>query len=140
LHNYKFGKTVTIPFSNGAFSETPYDVISQNTKLGLHTLCLLDIRADEKRYLSIREALEILLQIEAKRKERTITQRRLTIGIARAGSDRPQVKAGFVENLLSYDFGKPPHTLVFPGKLHFMEAEALVVLAGAPRHLQEAAE
>jgi diphthine synthase len=140
LHNYKFGKTVTIPFSNGAPSETPYDVISQNTKLGLHTLCLLDIRADEKRYLSIREALELLLQIEAKRRERIITQRRLTIGIARAGSDRPQVKAGFVENLLDYDFGRPPHTLVFTGKLHFMEAEALVVLAGAPRHLLEAAE
>ncbi len=29
LHNYKFGKTVTIPFLEN-FSETPYNVIAQN--------------------------------------------------------------------------------------------------------------
>ena len=29
LHNYKFGKTVTIPFPEN-FSETPYNVIAQN--------------------------------------------------------------------------------------------------------------
>ena len=37
LHNYKFGKTVTVPFPENA-SETPYNVIAQNKKLGLHTL------------------------------------------------------------------------------------------------------
>jgi diphthine synthase len=30
------------------------------------------------------------------------------------------------------DFGAPHHSIVVPGKLHFMEAEALVELAGAP--------
>ena len=40
-----------------------------------------------------------------------------------------------LSKLIKYDFGKPPHTLVFPGKLHFMEAEALVELAGAPREI-----
>jgi diphthine synthase len=138
LHNYKFGKTVTIPFSNGTPSETPYDVISQNMELGLHTLCLLDMRADEKRFLSIRDALDALLQIEAKTKGGIVTMKMLAIGIARAGSDKPVVKASFVEGLLDYDFGKPPHVLVFPGSLHFTEAEALVVLAGAPHHLVEA--
>ena len=47
LHNYKFGKTVTIPFREN-FSETPYNVIAQNKQLGLHTLCLLDLKADEE--------------------------------------------------------------------------------------------
>ena len=32
LHNYKFGKTVTVPFPEN-FSETPYNVIAQNKKL-----------------------------------------------------------------------------------------------------------
>jgi len=131
LHNYKFGKSVTIPFPEN-FSETPYEVIMENLRLGLHTLCLLDIDAEEKRYLSIREALEMLLKVEEKRKNGVITGERLAVGIARAGSPNPKVKADFVEKLLRYDFGDPPYTLIFPGKLHFMEAEALIVFASAP--------
>jgi len=138
LHNYKFGKSVTIPFPNETSAETPYETIAQNRKLGLHTLCLLDMRAEEKRYLTIHEALETLVQIEAKRKWRTITRKTLAVGVARAGSATPAVKADFVGSLRDYDFGAPPHTLVFPGELHFMEAEALVVLAGAPKELKEA--
>jgi diphthine synthase len=131
LHNYKFGKSVTIPFPEH-FSETPYDVIAENLRLGLHTLCLLDIDAEEKRYLSIREALEMLLKVEEKRKRGVITGERLAVGIARAGSHNPTVKADFAEELLRYDFREPPYTLIFPGKLHFMEAEALIAFAGAP--------
>jgi diphthine synthase len=33
------------------------------------------------------------------------------------------------------DFGPPLHTLVIPGKLHFMETEALVAFAGLPPEL-----
>jgi diphthine synthase len=138
LHNYKFGKSVTVPFSDVNPSETPYDVISQNSRLGLHTLCLLDIRVEEKHYLSIGEALKTLLETESKRQEKIVTMKTLAVGIARAGSNDPQVKANFTERLLDQDFGAPPHTLVFPGKLHFVEAEALVVLAGAPRQILEA--
>jgi diphthine synthase len=140
LHNYKFGKSVTIPFSDENLSQTPYDVVSRNKKLGLHTLCLLDIKAEGKRYVNIREALKVLLEIEAKRKEGIVTAKTLVIGIARAGSYGPEVKAGFIRNLLTYDFGAPPHTLVFPGSLHFTEAQALVFLCGAPKQILEGAE
>jgi diphthine synthase len=137
LHNYKFGKSVTIPFPDETFSETPYEVITQNKKLGLHTLCLLDIKAEKERYLSIHEALDLLLKIEEKRKKKTVTMKTLAVGIARAGSTYPTVKAGFLKELLNYDFGEPSYSIVFPGKLHFMEAEALTVLAGAPKELKE---
>jgi len=140
LHNYKFGKSVTIPFLEETPSETPYEVIAQNKKLGLHTLCLLDIKTEEKRYLSIAESLEWLLKIEKKRKEKIITPNSLIVGVARAGSKKPTVKAGFLRELMNYDFGKPPHSIVFPGKLHFMEAEALVVLAGASDKVREMVE
>jgi diphthine synthase len=33
------------------------------------------------------------------------------------------------------DFGGPLHCLMIPSDLHFMEAEALVELAGAPKEL-----
>jgi len=140
LHNYKFGKSVTIPFPNENPSETPYEIIAQNKKLGLHTLCLLDIEVIENRYLSIADALRELLRTEAKRKDNVVTMETLAVGVARAGSSNPRVKAGSVMDILDYDFGQPPHSLIFPGKLHFMEAEALIVLAGAPETLRRLAE
>jgi diphthine synthase len=136
LHNYKFGKSVTIPFSDQTLSETPYDVIAQNKKLELHTLCLLDINAEQKRYLNVREALDLLLKIEKKKKDEIVIKDTFAVGIARAGSESPTIKAETVEKLLNYDFGGPPYTLIFPGRLHFMEAEALIVLAGAPEKLR----
>jgi diphthine synthase len=135
LHNYKFGKTVTIPFPEN-FSETPYEVIAQNKTNGLHTLCLLDITADEKRYLSVKEALSMLLEVERKRKLGVATQETLAIGLARTGSDEPTLKADSINQILAFDFGAPPQSLIFPGPLHFMEAEALIAFAGAPATLR----
>lgn len=140
LHSYKFGKTVTIPFLNETPAETPYETIFQNRKLGLHTLCLLDIKAEEKRYLTIPEALKALMKVEEKRKKKLVQPNILVLGIARAGSENPTVKAGFLRNMLSYDFGAPPFSLIIPGSLHFMEAEALIVLTGAPKELRETAK
>ena len=135
LHNYKFGKTVTIPFPEN-FSETPYNVIAQNKQLGLHTLCLLDLKADEKRFMTIREALTMLKGIEDKKKLNVATDDALAVGLARAGSNQPTLKADFIGELLTFDFGEPPMTLIFPGQLHFMEAEALIAFAGAPAKLR----
>ena len=140
LHNYKFGKTVTIPFPDAVPSQTPYEVIAQNKKLGLHTLCLLDINAQEKRCLTIEEGLESLLEIEKKKKRKVVTAKTVAVGIARAGSRNPTVKADFVERLRRVDFGNPPHSIVFPGKLHFTEAEALIMLAGGPAKTREMTE
>ena len=111
LHNYKFGKTVTIPFREN-FSETPYNVIAQNRRLGLHTLCLLDLKADEKCYLTINEALTMLREVEDKRNQKVASDDALAVGLARAGSSQPTLKAGFVSELLNFDFGPPPMTLI----------------------------
>ncbi len=135
LHNYKFGKTVTIPFQEN-FSETPYNVITQNKTLGMHTLCLLDLKADEKRFLTIKQALEMLEVIEQKNKMNIVTEDTVALGVARAGSNKPTLKADFISKLLNYDFGEPPMSLIFPGQLHFMEAEALIAFAGAPAKLR----
>ncbi|MEM4704907.1 MAG: diphthine synthase [Candidatus Bathyarchaeia archaeon] len=139
LHSYKFGKSVTIPFPDENPSETPYEAIRQNKQRGLHTLCLLDVKAEEKRYLTIREALNSLIETEKRRKKQIISPNTLAVGVARAGSPEPTVKAGPVGELLCYDFDGPPHSLVFPGKLHFIEAEALITFAEAPQNLREKA-
>jgi len=138
LQNYKYGRSVTIPFPEEGFtSETPYRVIMQNRKMGLHTLCFLDIEAEEKRYMTVSDGLETLLATEKQKRKQVITPDTLVIGIARAGSKKPTVKAGYVEEVIKQNFGAPPHTLVFPGKLHFMEAEALITLAEAPERIRE---
>ena len=138
LHNYKFGKSVTIPFSGK--SETPYQVVAENKARGLHTLCLLDVMAEENRFMRIHQGLEALLSIEENRRQRVITADSLVVGIAQAGSPRPTVKAGLIKDLMGYDFGKPPHSIIVPGDLHFMEAEALIHLAGGPERLRKVAE
>ena len=138
LQNYKYGRSVTIPFPEEGFtSETPYRVIMENRKMGLHTLCFLDIKAEEKKYMTVRDGLEALLATEKQKRKQVITPDTLVVGIARAGSREPTVKAGYVEEVMKQNFGAPPHTLVFPGKLHFMEAEALITLAGAPEQIRE---
>lgn len=138
LQNYKFGKSVTIPFSEESFvSETPYNVIFENKDRGLHTMCYLDIETEKDRYLTINEALKSLLELEKQKRELIATLETLVIGVARVGSSEPIVRAGYIQDMVKYDFGAPPHTLIFPGKLHFMEAEALITLAGAPKEVME---
>jgi len=141
LQNYKFGRSVTVPFPQGnVISETPYKTILENQVMGLHTLCLLDMKAEEKRYMTITEGLQLLLAVEKEKKKHVATLNTLVVGIARAGSTAPVVKAGYLGEIIGYDFGAPPHTLIFPSRLHFMEAEALIALAGAPERIRETIE
>jgi len=136
LQSYKFGRSATIPFPDNP-SETPYRVLAENLKRGLHTLLLLDIRAAENRALSANEAIGIMLGLESKLEERAFTPEALAIVVARAGSPSGLVRGDRVEKLKQEDFGPPPHVLIVPGKLHFLEAEALQVLAGAPEETVE---
>ena len=139
LHNYKFGKTVTVPFPEN-FSETPYNVIVQNKRFGLHTLCLLDLKANEKQFLNINQAIAMLLEVEQKNKKGAITPDTVAVGIARAGSNNPTLKAEFLKNLANYDFGPPPYSLIFPWDMHFMETESLIAFAGAPAEFRRLAK
>jgi diphthine synthase len=139
LQSYKFGRTVTVPLvDEGPPKETPYNVIKENSDRGLHTLVLLDVKADLGRYMSIREALEQLLVVEQKRRELVTHHDRLVVGAARVGADDMVIKGGRVRDLTNYEFGGPPHSLIFPGRLHFVEVETLKVFAHADIEAMEA--
>ena len=126
LQLYKFGRTTSIPFQEEKWHpETPYDVTKENRKNGLHTLILLDLKPDEKKFMTINQAIKYLLSIEDKRKEKVFFKELFCIGCARLGSLKPCIKAGNSEELLKENFGKPVHCLIVPGKLHFAEEEAL---------------
>lgn len=131
LQSYKFGRSATVPFPDNP-SRTPYEVLAENLKRGLHTLLLLDLRAEEGRAMSANEAIEVMLNLESKLKMGAFTPDTLAVVVARAGSDDALVEADRAGRLRELDFGPPPHVLIVPGRLHFLEAEALRVFAGAP--------
>lgn len=140
LQGYKFGKVTTIPFPDHNFyPKSPYEVIEENMKMDLHTLVLLDIQAHNNRYMTVNQGLEYLMNIrDSLEREGMITQDSLAMGIARVGSKDVCVKAGKISELIDFDFGGPLHCIVIPSKLHIVEAEYLVEIAGAsPEILDE---
>ncbi|XP_012079491.1 probable diphthine methyl ester synthase isoform X2 [Jatropha curcas] len=85
LQLYRYGETVSIPFFSDTWRpDSFYEKIRINRELGLHTLCLLDIRVKEPsweslargrkkyeppRYMTINTAIEQLLEVEQRRGE-----------------------------------------------------------------------
>ena len=130
LSSYKFGRSATVVFPEKGLNNVAYDAIRDNASRGLHTLLYLDLDAESGKAMTINEALEILLEVEAQRGEGVVKGDRLVVGIARACWESEVVKASRLSKLIDYDFGPPPHILVFPGDLHFVELEALKTFAG----------
>lgn len=125
LQNYRFGKSCSIPYpAKNWFPRTPLDTILSNLIQNLHTLVYLDIQ--DKKFMTIKEGIEILEQLMTNESERIS----LYVGIARAGSERPVVAAGNNEKLKTIDFGTPLHILIVPATLHDIEQEYLTLFAG----------
>lgn len=130
LQNYRFGKATTLPFPDSHGGDgvptSVIDTIDANQERGLHTLVYLDIKAEQNRYMSADVAAEMLA---------AEYDDVLAVVVARAGSPEPLVAADTLSTLAARDFGDPLHLLVIPGSLHFIEADALEVLGGAPTEL-----
>jgi diphthine synthase len=136
LQSYKFGRVTTLGFPRENFlPRSPYQVIEDNLAHNLHTLILLDIDAENNRYMSAREALNLLLELEELEGGEVISEDMLLAVVGNAGSDDPAVSAGYLKDLLEEEFPEGLYSLVIPSELHYMEAEALVELAGASRDI-----
>lgn len=141
LDLYRFGRVASIVFDDGNWlPNTPYDVLKSNFERGLHTLCLLDIKTAEPslenlkkgidipeppRFMTVNQALKILLKLEEKNKGGVLCEDSLVVGIARLGQPSQLIIAGSIKELLSKDFGEPLHSLIIPGKLHDIEEKML---------------
>lgn len=128
LQNYKFGKSTSISYpyiSNRGvrvISEYPYNTILQNYFNGLHTLVFLDI--NNNKFMTVKEALFILIEL-SNIKNNPLIKNLITIGISKAGSDDVSIKTDYIKNTSTFNLGGPLQVLVIPGKLHFMEEEAI---------------
>jgi diphthine synthase len=138
LQHYKFGRTVSLPFPEKVpFPESSYDGIKENKERSLHTLVILDL--EDEKFMSANEALDILLKLEDRKKQNVITQDTLICVVARVSSKEPLCVSDYLKNLITKDFGLPLHCLVIPGKLHFLEVESLIKIAGAPKEILKGA-
>ncbi|XP_027092710.1 probable diphthine methyl ester synthase isoform X2 [Coffea arabica] len=141
LQLYRYGETVSLPFFTDTWRpDSFYEKIQRNRKLGLHTLCLLDIRVKEPsleslcrgkkqyeppRFMAVSVAIEQLLEVEQMRGENAYTEDTTCVGFARLGSEDQLVVAGSMKQLLEVDFGPPLHCLVIVGDTHPVEEEML---------------
>lgn len=124
LQVYKFGKTTSIPFPQKDYlPETPYNILKENQSINAHTLFLLDLDPKNNKFMTIKEAVKFLLEIEKKRKEKIISENTKIIGCSRIGMKDQKIKFEKIKELLKEDFGKPPYCIIIPAKLHFMEEE-----------------
>uniref|UniRef100_A0A7J2TJX2 Diphthine synthase n=1 Tax=Archaeoglobus fulgidus TaxID=2234 RepID=A0A7J2TJX2_ARCFL len=125
LQSYRFGKSATVSWHR---SRAFIDVVKANLSIDAHTLLFLDLNPPMK----IADAVERILELEKS------LENHFAVGIARAGSENPAVKCDRLKKLREFDFGDPLHTLVILSrKIHFMEFEALRLLASAPEDLKE---
>lgn len=129
LSLYKFGRTVTLPLPETGTAETVLEAVEENLEHGLHTLVLLGLDSEAGRFLTVDRATSLLLGAD---RPDVFDEDTLIVGVARLGSERPVIKAGSAAGMVELDFGPPPHSLIVPGRLHFLEAEGLRVMGGCP--------
>ena len=115
LQMYKYGRTATIPFSNKL--DSVKDTVKINKKAGLHTLLLLDLDAEVGLYMTVKNALRMLLEAKLVTKKDKII----------AGKIGSVIYYDNVANLLEKEIDTPS-VIVIPGKLHFLEKEYLEML------------
>lgn len=112
---YKFGRATTLIYpENGYEPKSPYEVIKENKKAGLHTLVLLDIK---EKSMSVKEGLELLL------KNQVVSNSEAVIACAELGGENI-IQYQSAEKLAGEEYPVPAVILI-PGKLNFKEEEAL---------------
>ena len=124
LHFYKVGRIVTI-MSEMKSLTTPYYVIYKNLIEGNHTLLLLEYNQDKDFFLDPKDALKGLLETERGQRRKVLTESSYVIVASRIGFKDQTIISGKISSLTETDFGKPPHTVIIPGRLHFTESDAL---------------
>ena len=127
LHFYKVGRIATIMSETKSLT-TPYYLIYKNIIEGNHTVLLLEYNQDKDFFLDPKDALNALLETEKGQKRNVINLSTYVIVASRIGFNNQTIISGKISSLKKRDFGKPPHTVIVPGRLHFTESDALKIL------------
>jgi len=130
LDQYRFGRTCTIVEPKPGYEpDSFYSIIESNFKNGLHTLCLLDIDAEQSKMMSVAQALALLKKIE-KKKGKGVLKKAVLVGLYGLGNDNQKAKQGGFEALSKTSFALFPQSLVVAAPLNEKEKEAVEALNG----------
>lgn len=127
LHFYKIGRIATIMSETKSLT-TPYYIIYKNIIEGNHTVLLLEYNQDKDFFLDPKDALTGLIETEKGQKRNIINESTYAIVASRIGFKDQSIISGKISSLKKKDFGKPPHTVIITGRLHFTESDALKIL------------
>ena len=126
LQHYRFGPVATLVTPQGDYRPlSPVKRVLQNIEAEFHSLVLLDIRADdpaaEPRLMTAAEGATLLLEGGVPADVRACAA-------ACVGRSDQQLWCGALGEMVQVELGEPPHSIVIPGELHFVEEEALAAL------------
>lgn len=130
LQIYKIGKLVTM-MEEKQSSISVYTTIFNNLNLNCHTIILTEYRQDENGsvfFLKPNDVFSRLLETEKDIKYEFVSEESFLIVLSRIGTESQRIVSGKIKSLIGIDYGKGPHAIIFPSKLHFTEEDALLNL------------
>ncbi len=130
LQSYRFGRQVTIPFSDGDYLPTsPFEMICRNKEAGMHTLALLDLDPtgmglEQPRPMTPREAVDHLVRMNNRSDlfDESVEDWNGLL-LSDLGTEEERVISGSMQELSQIEGGHL-HALIVAADFSGMEAEA----------------
>ena len=130
LQSYRFGRQVTIPFSDGEYLPTsPFEMICKNKEAGMHTLALLDLDPtgmglEQPRPMTPREAVDHLVRMNERSEEfNQLVEDWQGLLLSDLGTEEERVVSGRMRDISQIEGGHI-HALIIAAEFSGMEAEA----------------
>ena len=130
LQSYRFGRQVTIPFSDGEYLPTsPFEMICKNKEAGMHTLALLDLDPtgmglEQPRPMTPREAVDHLVRMNERSEEfNQLVEDWQGLLLSDLGTEEERVVSGKMRSLSQIEGGHI-HALIIAAEFSGMEEEA----------------
>ena len=130
LQVYKIGKLVTM-MEEKQSAISVYSTIFSNLNLNCHTIILTEYRHDEdgsEFFLKPNYVMSKLLEIEKDITYEIVSEDSFLIVVSRIGTDNQKIVSGKIKSLIDLEYGRGPHSIIFPAKFHFTEQEAIMIL------------
>ncbi len=126
LDAYKFGRVLTIVSPKSDYApESFFDLLEANERVGLHSLCLLDLDLEQKQLMSVQEAVNVLEEIARKRGKLEWFKELNAVGVGGMGTKNQEAVFGRLFGLKKAKLKAFPQSLVVLGRLSEKECEAL---------------
>lgn len=123
LFEYKFGKTTSVVYAEGNYKPTSfYDCIIDNLKNNAHTLCLLDIKTDKQRFMTIGEACQILEEIDNGKEKLKDT---VCVGLCGVASNNQEIITFDFKDYRNIKSKSLPQSLIICAQLNDIEREGI---------------